>query len=91
MHKLFMFTRSVYATQPYLVGSKDRKSLAIIIPARLVKEYDVDTSTIFAVRADKGRRTSSCIWYIAKARVLKTQINSQYGVVGDSSILECKI
>jgi hypothetical protein len=65
MHKLFMFTRSVYATQPYLVGSKDRKSLAIIIPARLVKEYDVDTSTIFAVRADK--MTKSIFMYMVRS------------------------
>jgi antitoxin component of MazEF toxin-antitoxin module len=61
MHTLFMFSRNVYATQPYLVGSKGRKSLAIIIPARLVKEYDVNTSTIFAVRAEK--RTNRIIMY----------------------------
>jgi hypothetical protein len=66
MHKLFMFPRNVYATQPYLVGSKDRKSLAIIIPARLVKEYDVDTSTIFAVRADK--RTKSILMYMVPSQ-----------------------
>jgi len=66
MHKLFMFPRNVYATQPYLVGSKGRKSLAIIIPARLVKEYDVDTSTIFAVRADK--RTKSILMYMVPSQ-----------------------
>jgi hypothetical protein len=63
---LFMLPRVVYATQPYLVGSKDRKSLAIIIPARIAKEYDVDTSTIFAVRADK--RTNSIFMYTVHGR-----------------------
>jgi hypothetical protein len=56
-----MLTRLVYATQPYLVGSKDRKSLAIIIPARIAKDYHLDTSTIFAVRAD--RKTNRIIMY----------------------------
>jgi hypothetical protein len=61
MHMLFMVSKAVYATQPYLVGSKDRKSLAIIIPARIAKDYHVDTSTIFAVRAEK--RTNRIIMY----------------------------
>jgi hypothetical protein len=56
-----MFLRNVYVTQPYLVGSKGRKSLAIIIPARLVKDYDVNTSTIFAARAEK--KTNRIIMY----------------------------
>ena len=49
---IYSHTRSVYALQPYYVGSKDGKSLAIVIPAKVVKKYNLDNSTIFALRTD---------------------------------------
>jgi antitoxin component of MazEF toxin-antitoxin module len=66
MHRLFMLRKVVYATQPYLVGSKDRKSLAVIIPARIAKDYHINTSTIFAVRAEK--RTNRIIMYTVQGK-----------------------
>jgi hypothetical protein len=36
-----------YLIQPYFVGSKEAKSLALIIPARVRKEANLDASTIF--------------------------------------------
>jgi len=42
-----MYNRNVYVIQPYTVGTKDRKSLAIVIPAQVV-------TTIFALNLDKG-------------------------------------
>jgi len=51
-----MYNRNVYVVQPYRVGTKDRKSLAIIIPAQIAKEYSFDTSTIFALKVDNMRR-----------------------------------
>jgi hypothetical protein len=44
--------KTTYAVQPYEVGQKDRKSLALVIPARLARECDIDPSTIFAIRKD---------------------------------------
>lgn len=49
--------KSVYALQPYQVGSKNGKSLAIVIPAQIAKKYDIDTSTIFTLRGDDRTRT----------------------------------
>jgi hypothetical protein len=49
-----MYDRDVYVIQPYRVGTKDRKSLAIVIPAQVVKEYSFNTSTVFALNVDKG-------------------------------------
>jgi hypothetical protein len=49
-----MSYRNVYVVQPYRVGTKDRKSLAIVIPAQVVKEYSFNTSTVFALNVDKG-------------------------------------
>jgi hypothetical protein len=49
-----MYCRDVYVIQPYRVGTKDRKSLAIVIPAQVVKEYSFNTSTVFALNVDKG-------------------------------------
>jgi antitoxin component of MazEF toxin-antitoxin module len=43
-------------TNLLMVGNKDRKSLAIIIPAQIAKEYSFDTSTIFALKVDNMRR-----------------------------------
>jgi hypothetical protein len=51
-----MIRKSIYVVQPYQVGNKDRKSLAIIIPAQIAKEYNFDTSTIFALKVDDFKR-----------------------------------
>jgi hypothetical protein len=54
---LLVLTKSVYVVQPYEVGSKERKSLAIIIPAKIAREYDVNKSTILALSInEKGER-----------------------------------
>lgn len=57
MHILIKLSKSIYAIQPYQVGRRDRKSLAIIIPAKLARECKVDTSTIFAIHTDKQRKS----------------------------------
>lgn len=43
--------------QPYLVGSKNGKSLVILIPARIVKEFNINTSTVFMLRKNKEKKT----------------------------------
>lgn len=48
--------KTLYALQPYHVGAKDRKSLALIIPAKVAKRYNVDTSTVFTLRIDEDRK-----------------------------------
>jgi hypothetical protein len=45
-------TRRVYATQPYEVGSKRGKSLAVIIPAGIARQCNITTDTVFSVKAD---------------------------------------
>jgi hypothetical protein len=44
--------RRIYATQPYAVGSKAGKSLAVIIPAKIARQCDITTDTVFSVKAD---------------------------------------
>jgi antitoxin component of MazEF toxin-antitoxin module len=48
--------KSLYALQPYQVGSKYRKSLAVIIPAKVAKQYSVDTSTVFTLQVDEDKK-----------------------------------
>ena len=54
-----MLTKVKYAIQPYHVGCKNdkKKSLAIIIPAKIAREYNVNPSTIFALRVDQENKT----------------------------------
>jgi antitoxin component of MazEF toxin-antitoxin module len=52
-------SKKSYAIQPYLVGPKQKKSLAVIIPSKLAKEFGVNTSTIFATYVDKNDNTIS--------------------------------
>lgn len=52
-----MTIKSVYALQPYQVGSKNGKSLVLVIPAKVAKKYNIDASTIFALRGDDNTRT----------------------------------
>lgn len=54
---IFINMKTIYAIQPYEVGTKYRKSLAIVIPARIVKECKFSTSTVFAIQLDKERHT----------------------------------
>jgi hypothetical protein len=44
--------RRIKILQPYEVGSKKAKPLALVIPAEVVKRYQIDTSTAFTVRAN---------------------------------------
>ena len=46
-------SKTLYVSQPYQVGRKNRRSLAFIIPSKIVKKYNIDPSTIFAVRVDQ--------------------------------------
>jgi antitoxin component of MazEF toxin-antitoxin module len=48
--------KSLYALQPYKVGSKERKSLAIIIPSKVVKQCNVDASTVFTLQVDEDKK-----------------------------------
>lgn len=57
MDMLMMLGKSIYAIQPYQVGRKDKKSLAIIIPAKIARECNVNPSTIFAVQVNKQNMT----------------------------------
>jgi antitoxin component of MazEF toxin-antitoxin module len=45
--------KSLYVLQPYHVGSKYAKSLALVIPAEVVKEYNLNISTVFALRVEQ--------------------------------------
>jgi hypothetical protein len=47
------FRRTTYAIQPYAVGSKGAKSLALIIPARIARQCDITPNTMFSVKADR--------------------------------------
>ena len=49
----------VYAVQPYEVGPKnrDRKSLALVIPSKIVEECNVNTSTIFAIQLGHQKKS----------------------------------
>lgn len=49
--------KSIYALQPYHVGSKHGKSLVVCIPAKIAKEYHIDTSTVFVLRIDEKNKT----------------------------------
>lgn len=44
--------RRIYAIQPYEVGSKRGRSLALIIPARIARQCDITPNTTFSVKAD---------------------------------------
>jgi hypothetical protein len=48
--------KDLYIVQPYKVGSGTGKSLAIIVPAELVKEYKIGISTILALSPDDRRQ-----------------------------------
>lgn len=50
-----MSNRILYVIQPYAVGTKNRKSLAMIIPASYARVNHIDTSTIFILRNEENQ------------------------------------
>jgi hypothetical protein len=52
-----LLQKNFFAVQPYLVGSRQSKSIAITIPSALVKLHNIDRSTIFILKenAEKNR------------------------------------
>jgi antitoxin component of MazEF toxin-antitoxin module len=48
--------KSIYVLQPYHVGSRNGKSLAMVIPAEVAKACNIDISTAFALRVDRSRK-----------------------------------
>jgi hypothetical protein len=53
---MVMLAKLIYAIQPYYVG-RNKASLALIIPAKVSKECNINTSTIFTVKIDKSRKS----------------------------------
>lgn len=50
-----LIVRDIYLIQPYPVGSKNSKSLAIVIPSEIAKKLQIDTSTVFVLKStDEG-------------------------------------
>ena len=49
--------KKLYTLQPYMVGSKKGKSLAVVIPSEVVKTCNIDTSTVFTLRGDEKTKT----------------------------------
>jgi len=47
-----MVIKAIYAVQPYHVGPQNKRSLALIIPAKLVRECGIDSSSIFIIRGN---------------------------------------
>ena len=53
---IYVNMKQVYALQPYQVGSKDGKSLALIIPAKVARQCNVNMSTVFTLRIDQDSK-----------------------------------
>jgi hypothetical protein len=49
-----MINKIPYVVQPYEVGAKYRKSLAIVIPAKVAKENHINKHTVFALWIDQN-------------------------------------
>jgi deoxyribodipyrimidine photolyase len=47
--------QSLEKNKPYNVGSKKGKSTALVIPHRVVKEYKIDTSTVFLLQTNNQK------------------------------------
>jgi hypothetical protein len=48
-----MIERAIEFVQPYQVGQKNKKSLAIIIPAKIARQCQITPDTLFSVKGDR--------------------------------------
>lgn len=51
-----MRLKDQYAVQPYRVGTKERKSLAIVIPSAVAKACKITTNSIFKLKLDEAKK-----------------------------------
>jgi heterodisulfide reductase subunit A-like polyferredoxin len=51
-----MVQRSIEFVQPYQVGQKNKKSLAVIIPAKIARQCNITPETLFSVRANMSTK-----------------------------------
>jgi hypothetical protein len=51
-----MFNQNIYFIQPYKIGSKERKSTVITIPAKIVKKFEINTNTLFILKSESKRK-----------------------------------
>jgi hypothetical protein len=47
--------KKIFSTSPYKVGTSGSNSLALVIPAQIVREQKIDTATIFLVKQEDKR------------------------------------
>ena len=50
-----MLERNIHVVQPYWVGTKNSKSLALIIPSQIAKEQNLNASTVFVLKVDNTK------------------------------------
>ena len=50
-----IMNKKIFSTSPYKVGTKRSTSLALVIPAQIVREQKIDPSTIFIVKTETNR------------------------------------
>jgi hypothetical protein len=51
-----MLEYHVRFVQPYYVGQKNKKSLAVIIPAKIARQCNITPETLFSVRANMSTK-----------------------------------
>jgi hypothetical protein len=51
--------RKSHLIQPYQVGSKNSKSLAIVIPSDIRKKMQIDSSTVFVLKTNNNNKCIS--------------------------------
>jgi hypothetical protein len=49
-----MLPKSVFAIQGFRIGAKNGKSLALVIPSPVVKEFGLSPETVLAMKVDQG-------------------------------------
>lgn len=47
--------KTLFSTSPYRAGAAGSNTMVIVIPAKIVKDQKIDTSTIFLVKPEGNR------------------------------------
>ena len=67
--------KEFFAIQPYLVGSKKAKSIAITIPSEVVKTHSINRSTIFILKNNEEKNGFN-LEIIGRRKVEEEMINA---------------
>jgi hypothetical protein len=79
--------KEIYSIQPYEVGSKKYKCHAVVIPSDVIRECDINSSSIFNLKVDEKTKQIILIGPLS-AKLFENTISKNKELVSQASSIQ---